>query len=147
MVVVVGTSMAGFVSPEIGQQIDRGLQFVGLETSIFTRKDRRQSVIDAAYNPSVQTTPQSPSTEETEVPQPPTPSPVGNELTDEQAARKELATEIAQSVIVVDEIAQEVTNASNLSETEIQAQSSDPATEAGETGHSDSGMEEPIAFT
>ena len=113
--------MAGFVSPEIGQQIDRGLQFVGLETSVFTRKDRGQSVIDAAYNPSVQTTPQLPSTEETEVPQPPTPSPVGNELTDEQAARKELATEIAQSVNVVDEITQEVTDASNLSETEIQA--------------------------
>ena len=122
-----------------------GFNSLVFETSVFTRKDRGQSVIDAAYNPSVQTTPQLPSTEETEVPQPPTPSPVGNELTDEQAARKELATEIAQSVNVVDEITQEVTDASNQSETEIQAQSSDPATESRETDTATTVTEEPIA--
>ena len=33
IVLVVGTIMAGFVSPEIGKQIDRGLQLAGFETS------------------------------------------------------------------------------------------------------------------
>ena len=145
VVVILGTIMAGFVSPEIGQQIDRALQFVGFETSVFTRKDRGQSVIDAAYDPSVQTTPQLPIPEEIEASQPPVPSPLENELTDEQAARKELATEIAQSVNVVDETTQEVIDAPNLSETEIQAQSSDPATEAGETDTPEMVTEEPIA--
>jgi hypothetical protein len=132
IVSVGGTIMAGFVSPEVGQQIDRGLQLAGFETSIFTRKDRGLSVVDAAYDPAVQTTPQLPRLEEIEASQPPNPSPAGNELTDEQVVRKELATEIAQSANVVDETTQEVTDAANLSETEIQSQSSDPATAAGQ---------------
>ena len=145
IVLVLGTSMAGFVSPEIGQQIDRGLQFAGFETSVFTRKDRGQSVIDAAYDPSVETTPQLPSPEEIGTTQPPTPSPGGNDLTDEQAARKELAIEIAQSANVVDETTQEVTDTQNLLETETQAQSSDPVTEAVETDIAEMVTEEAIA--
>ena len=145
IVVILGTVMAGFVSPEIGQQIDRGLRFAGFETSVFTRKHRGQSVIDAAYDPSVETTPQLPSPEEIGTTQPPTPSPGGNDLTDEQAARKELAIEIAHSANVVDETTQEVTDTQNLLETETQAQSSDPVTEAVETDIAEMVTEEAIA--
>ncbi|MBU24606.1 MAG: hypothetical protein CMD99_01055 [Gammaproteobacteria bacterium] len=145
MVAICGTTMAGFVSPEIGQQIDRGLQFVGFETSIFTRKDRGQSVIDAAYDSSVQTTPQVLRSEEIETSKPLPLPPVENELTDKEAARKELATEIAQSTYVVTETTQEITDTRNLSAMESQTQLSDPVTESGQTDIAEVVSEEPTA--
>ncbi|HBX27230.1 MAG TPA: hypothetical protein DEF72_07350 [Gammaproteobacteria bacterium] len=144
IVVIGGTIMAGFVSPEIGQKIDRGLRLVGFETSIFTRKDRGQSVIEAAYDPSVQTTPQLPSPEEVEASQSP-PPPVGDGLTDEQAARKELATEIAQSTNITAEAVQQLTDTPNRLDTEGQTQSLDLATETEQTVTSRPFREEPTA--
>ena len=137
-----GTAMSGFVSPEIGQQIDRGLRLVGFEASIFTRKDRGQSVIDAAYDPLVQTTPQLPRPEEIEASQSPQPS-MRDELTDEQAARKELAIEIAQSTNAAPETTQQLINTPNRLDTEGQTQSTDLAAETEQTATSQLFEEEP----
>ena len=134
--------MSGFVSPEIGQQIDRGLRLVGFEASIFTRRDRGQSVIDAAYDPLVQTTPQLPRPEEIEAPQTPQP-PMRDELTDEQASRKELAIEIAQSTNAAPETTQQLINTPNRLDTEGQTQSTDLAAETEQTATSQLFEEEP----
>lgn len=53
----IATFVAGFVSPEVGQQLDRALKLVGVEESIFMRQPEGQSVVDAAYDSSVQKVP------------------------------------------------------------------------------------------
>lgn len=47
---LIGISVAGFVSPLIGNNLDRLLNFIGFEDSVFSRPERTQSVVDAAYD-------------------------------------------------------------------------------------------------
>lgn len=54
------TAVAGFVSPDVGQQLERALKLLGVEDSIFSRKEKGQSVVDAAYDSSLDGRPQSP---------------------------------------------------------------------------------------
>ena len=46
-------AVAGFVSPDVGQRLERVLKLLGVEDSIFTRKQKGQSVVDAAYDSTV----------------------------------------------------------------------------------------------
>ena len=97
------TAVAGFVSPDVGSQLDRALKLLGVEDSIFTRKEKGQSVVDAAYNSKGESTP---SVSQTTLPelsaQPPLPTDDGRlaeqqAATPEQAARTDLTTQIAES--------------------------------------------------
>ena len=94
--------VAGFVSPDIGKQLDRALKLAGVQESIFTRQDRGQSVVDAAYDASVQQTPKA---QQSTLPKLPTLEPLPSDegrlseeqtTTPEQAARTDIATQIAQ---------------------------------------------------
>ena len=58
LVLGIGTGIAGFVSPEVGQQLDRILQAAGFKQTVFTRQNRGRSVVDAAYDASQSETPQ-----------------------------------------------------------------------------------------
>ena len=114
LLVVLGvgaTAITGFVNPDVGQQLDRALKLAGLEDNLFTRKESGQSVVDAAYDSSIQTTPQS------TLPELPQLTPLPNDegrLADQQSAtpaqieRTDLATQIAsaplESVPVIDPI-------------------------------------------
>jgi hypothetical protein len=97
------TAVAGFVSPEVGSQLDRALKLLGVEESIFTRKEKGQSVVDAAYDSKVESTPTAPQTALPELPKP-SPAPTDDgQLAEqqtahlEQAARTELTNQIAES--------------------------------------------------
>lgn len=52
-----GTVVAGFISPDVGRQLDRLLVMAGVEESIFSRPERPQSVVDAAYDANQTMTP------------------------------------------------------------------------------------------
>ncbi len=54
---VLATAIAGFVSPDVGRQIDRVLVMAGVEQSIFGRDEGGQSVVDAAYDAAQTETP------------------------------------------------------------------------------------------
>lgn len=54
---VLATGIAGFVSPEVGQQLNRMLVMIGVEQTIFGRDETGQSVVDAAYDQSQTETP------------------------------------------------------------------------------------------
>ena len=51
------TVVAGFVSPEVGRQVDRVLVMAGVEYSLFGRDEGGQSVVDAAYDAAQTETP------------------------------------------------------------------------------------------
>lgn len=94
------TAIAGFVSTDVGSQLDRVLKFLGVEESVFTRKDEGQSVVDAAYDSKIESTPATPNTTLPKLP------PLPNEdsriaeqqvATSDQAARTDLTNEIAES--------------------------------------------------
>ncbi len=51
------TAIAGFVSPDVGRQIDRVLVMAGIEHSVFGRDEDGQSVVDAAYDAAQTETP------------------------------------------------------------------------------------------
>ena len=51
------TFVAGFVSPDVGRQLDQVLAIVGVQEPIFSRPDRPQSVVDAAYDANQTVTP------------------------------------------------------------------------------------------
>lgn len=51
------TFVAGFVSPDVGRQLDQVLAMVGVQEPIFSRPDRPQSVVDAAYDANQTVTP------------------------------------------------------------------------------------------
>jgi septal ring-binding cell division protein DamX len=97
------TAIAGFVSPDVGSQLDRALKLLGVEESIFTRKEKGQSVVDAAYDSKVESTPSVSQTTLPELPAlPPLPTDDGRlaekqAATPEQTARTELTTQIAES--------------------------------------------------
>jgi hypothetical protein len=97
------TAIAGFVSPEVGSQLDRALKLLGVEESIFTRKEKGQSVVDAAYDSKVESMPTAPQTALPELPKP-SPAPTDDGLLAEQpaanleqSARTELTNQIAES--------------------------------------------------
>lgn len=56
---VLATAVTGFVNPEVGRQLDRALQLVGVEETPFSREGGGQSVVDAAYDASQTETPES----------------------------------------------------------------------------------------
>jgi septal ring-binding cell division protein DamX len=57
LLLTAGTFVAGFVSPDVGRQLDRLLVIAGIEEPIFSRPDRPQSVVDAAYDTNQTVTP------------------------------------------------------------------------------------------
>ena len=102
----VATFVAGFVSPEVGQQLDRVLRLAGVEDTIFTRQTKGQSVVDAAYDSSVQKTPDQTTSG---LPALPKLEPLPGEssrledeqtATPEQASRTELSNQIAEETTV-----------------------------------------------
>ena len=54
---LLATTVAGFVSPDVGRQIDRVLVMAGVEQSFFGRDAGGQSVVDAAYDAAQTETP------------------------------------------------------------------------------------------
>lgn len=54
---LLATAVAGFVSPDVGRQIDRVLVMAGVEQSLFGRDASGQSVVDAAYDAAQTETP------------------------------------------------------------------------------------------
>jgi septal ring-binding cell division protein DamX len=97
------TAVAGFVSPDVGSQLDRALKLLGVEEGIFARKEQGQSVVDAAYDSKIESTP---AVSQTPLPELPTLPPLPTEngqlaeeqsATPEQAARTDLTTQIAES--------------------------------------------------
>lgn len=97
------TAIAGFVSPQVGSQLDRALKLLGVEESIFTRKEKGQSVVDAAYDSKVESTP---TVSQSTLPELPTLPPLPTDdsrlaeqqaATPEQVARTDLTTQIAES--------------------------------------------------
>ena len=97
------TAVAGFVSPEVGSQLDRALKLLGVEESIFTRKEKGQSVVDAAYDSKIASTP---AVSQTILPELPKLSPLPTDdgrlaeqqaATSEQAIRTELTNQIEES--------------------------------------------------
>lgn len=102
------TVVAGFVSPALGQQLDRLLMLVGIEDRVFSRESETQSVVEAAYNSAVQDTPKAIPKKLTELPKLPelAEAPVENsQLKDlqasspEQIADTQLANEVAASSV------------------------------------------------
>jgi hypothetical protein len=97
------TAIAGFVSPEVGSQLDRALKLLGVEESIFTRKEKGQSVVDAAYDSKVESTPTVSRSTLPELPALPPSSTDDGRLaeqqaaTPEQVARTDLTTQLAES--------------------------------------------------
>jgi hypothetical protein len=128
---VCATAVAGFVSPDVGMQLDRALKLVGVQESIFTRKEKGQSVVDAAYDSRVETTPAAP---QTALPELPTLSPLPPDegrlaeqqaATPEQAARTDLTNQIAGSdPVAVPETTEgtQVPEAVNQAPVEVQTQ-------------------------
>lgn len=97
------TAVAGFVSPDVGSQLDRALKLLGVEEEIFARKEKGQSVVDAAYDSKIESTPTAPKTGLPELPKlTPLPMEEGRltqlqSATPEQAARTDLTNQIAES--------------------------------------------------
>ena len=103
------TVVAGFVSPSVGQQLDRLLMLAGVEDHVFRRESESRSVVDAAYNSDVQDTPEAvlrKSTELSKLPELAEAPSENNQLEDLQAsspeeiARTQTANQIAASSIV-----------------------------------------------
>ena len=86
------TAIAGFVSPDVGGQLDHALKLLGVQESIFTRKDNRQSVVDAAYDSKIESTPVTPQTTLPELPRLPALTNEDSRLTEQQVATPEQAT-------------------------------------------------------
>ncbi len=123
------TVVAGFVSPALGQQLDRLLMLVGIEDRVFSRESETQSVVEAAYNSAVQDTPKAIPKKLTELPKLPelAEAPVENsQLKDlqasspEQIARTQLANEVAESSV------------GQLEEQDVVSPASDPIVEPQE---------------
>lgn len=97
------TAVAGFVSPDVGSQLDRALKLLGVAEGIFARKEKGQSVVDAAYDSKIESTPTAPKTALPELPKlTPLPMEEGRltqlqSATPEQAARTDLTNQIAES--------------------------------------------------
>jgi hypothetical protein len=133
LVLGIGTGIAGFVSPEVGQQLDRILQAAGFKQTVFTRQNRGRSVVDAAYDASQSETPQPLQPEVSPMvsvpPLVPIDFPVASDLSLsvgdlESSARTTLAVQIAQgeSNLVVEQSSQNTENSAesidqNLDET------------------------------
>ena len=133
LVLGIGTGIAGFVSPEVGQQLDRILQAAGFKQTVFTRQNRGRSVVDAAYDASQSETPQPLQPEVSPMvsvpPLVPIDFPVVSDLSLsvgdlESSARTTLAVQIAQgeSNLVVEQSSQNTENSAesidqNLDET------------------------------
>ena len=99
--------VAGFVSPSVGQQLDRLLMLAGVEDHVFKRESESRSVVDAAYNSDVQDTPEAVLRKLTEIPKIPElaeETSENNQPGDLQAsARTQTANQIAASSIVQSE--------------------------------------------
>lgn len=94
------TAITGFVSPDVGSGLDRALKILGVEESIFTRKEKGQSVVDAAYNSKIESTPVASQTVVPELPKlpqlPTEDGRLGQQVaTPEQASRTDLTNQIA----------------------------------------------------
>lgn len=50
VLVALATLIAGFVSPDVGRQLDRALVMAGVEQNLFSRDGAGQSIVDAAYD-------------------------------------------------------------------------------------------------